>query len=416
MTLKPKDRKILRDLARKQAEVAADPVQARTAELWRRVNDRNPARPTVWINEICWHELEDCEELQLRCEDPWARSLEQGLRRLLYQWEHLPADMIVEPVLGSPVVLRDTGFGVAEKSELLHITPGSVASRHFEPVIREPADIEKIRMPDIAPDPKATAEQFARRQDLFGDILDVQLRGRPGTWFAPWDFLIRLWGVEEAMMDMVLRPEMVHAAMDRLVAAYLHRLDQWEAFDALARNDGNVRIGSGGLGYTDDLPGEPFDAEHVRAHNLWGCATAQIFSDVSPDMHEEFALQYERRWLQRFGLAYYGCCEPLHDKLGILKSVPNLRKISMSPWADVAGTVEQVGTRYVLSIKPSPAILAGDDWSPQRARSDLENTLKQAQGCASEIIMKDISTVRRDPHRLWEWARLAVDVAESFGT
>jgi hypothetical protein len=27
-------------------------------------------------------------------------------------------------------------------------------------------------------------------------------------------------------------------------------------------------------------------------------------------MHEEFALQYEKRWLERFGLTYYGCCEP----------------------------------------------------------------------------------------------------------
>ena len=69
--------------------------------------------------------------------------------------------------------------------------------------------------------------------------------------------------------------------------------------------------------------------------------------------------------------------------------------------------VEKVGRDYVMSRKPSPAILAEDPWQPQRARQELCDFLDAARGCHVEVIMKDISTVRRQPQRLWEWARMA---------
>jgi hypothetical protein len=220
--------------------------------------------------------------------------------------------------------------------------------------------------------------------------------------------------VQEAMLDMALRPELVHQAMDRLVNAYLARLRQWQELNLLSLTDGNYRVGSGGLGYTDELPPPDFDPAHVRPCDQWGCATAQIFSEISPPMHEAFALQYERRWLEQFGLNYYGCCEPLHNKLEILESVPHLRKVSMSPRADLEKAVEKVDGKYVFSIKPNPAVFIWDEWNPAQARRELVESLEKTRGCVVELIMKDISTVRDQPQRLWEWADLAVEVAEQF--
>jgi len=147
----------------------------------------------------------------------------------------------------------------------------------------------------------------------------------------------------------------------------------------------------------------------VRPCDQWGCATPQIFSDVSPRMHEEFALRYELRWLSQFGLNYYGCCEPLHTKLDILAAVPNLRKVSMSPRADVEKMVERACDTYVLSHKPNPAVFATDTWNPDQARRDLRQVLDKTRGCTVEVIMKDISTVRYEPRRLWEWSRIAME-------
>jgi hypothetical protein len=250
--------------------------------------------------------------------------------------------------------------------------------------------------------------------EIFGDIMRVEKVGIKGTWFAPWDELIRWWGVTEAMMDLILRPQMVNDIMTRLVDAYLYMLDQWEAQELLTRNDDNTRVGSGAYGYTDELPGEDYDPDHVRAHNLWGNATAQIFSDVSPAMHWEFALRHEMRWLKRWGLTYYGCCEPLERKMAILRRIPNLRKISMSTWVNAVKGAEELGTDYVYSMKPNPAILAEDDWRPELARRQLRETLEKTRGCHVEIIMKDISTVRYQPQRLWAWETMAMELAEEF--
>jgi len=187
-------------------------------------------------------------------------------------------------------------------------------------------------------------------------------------------------------------------------------LDQFDKMNLLSLDNDNTRVGSGGYGYTSQLPGNDFDPEHVRPHNMWGCSNAQIFSEVSPRMHWEFAVEHDMRWLKRFGMTYYGCCEPLDKKMSILRKIPNLRKISVSPWCNLDKIINEIGADYVISRKPSPAIFAGMNWDPQRARSEIREVIEKANGqCHIEFIMKDISTVQYKPKQLWEWARIAME-------
>ena len=415
MRISQRDKDILRRLAEQQAAIAAQPVHREKERMWCKLNQLEPVRPLVWINEIPWHEMNVDGELTLQAADPWARSVETDLRKLLYQWKHMPGDMVVDGYLPSPLVIHSTGLGLSEDVDIVKTDEASdVVSRHFHPQIVEPEDVEKIKMPQVTHDEVATEENFQRMRDIFGNIMPVQKVGKKGVWFAPWDELIRWWGVTEAMTDLALRPQMVNDIVSHLVDAYLCELDQWEGLGLLSRDDDNTRIGSGGYGYTDELPGEDFDPSLVRPKNTWGCATAQIFSGVSPEMHWEFALRHEMRWLERWGLTYYGCCEPLDLKMGILQRIPNLRKISMSPWVDIARGAAELGTDYVFSLKPSPAVLAKHDWHLEFARQELRSALEKAQGCRIEIIMKDISTLRYEPQRLWEWQAMAMELAEEF--
>jgi hypothetical protein len=201
---------------------------------------------------------------------------------------------------------------------------------------------------------------------------------------------------------------MVHKAYERMVDAWMHELDQFEAQNLLGLDSNNTRIGSGGYGYTSQLPGNNFDPEYIRSNNMWGCSNAQIFSSVSPQMHWEFAIEHDLRWLKRFGLTYYGCCEPLDNKAEILSRIPNLRKVSVSPWVNIQKAVEGLGDKYVLSRKPSPAIFIS--WDAEEAKRQLTEFQDIARGCNTEYIMKDISTVKYQPQRLWEWAELAMRV------
>jgi hypothetical protein len=172
----------------------------------------------------------------------------------------------------------------------------------------------------------------------------------------------------------------------------------------------NTRIGSGGYGYTREMPGEPYEAEWVKPRNMWGCSNAQIFSDVSPEMHWEFAIEHDLKWLERWHMTYYGCCEPLAGKGHLLKKIPNLRKVSCSPWNNTEKAIAELGQDYVISRKPSPAIFATDKFDPVQARNEINDFLVLTEGkCHVEFIMKDISTVNYEPQRLWEWEKICME-------
>jgi hypothetical protein len=414
--LPPRDKDVLRGLASEVARIAALPIHREKARLWQKLNDLESERPMVWINELPWHEMNVDDELTPRCEHAWARDQERDLRRLLYQWRHLPGDMIVSDFLPCPLAIHSTDFGIVEDVDIARTDAESdVVSRHFNIQIRDFPDLEKIRMPVISHNVAATEARYQAMSDVYAGIMPVRKVGQGHIWFTPWDYLIRWWGVEEAMIDLYVRPDLVHAAVERMVDAWMIELDQFVAQNLLALDANNARVGSGGYGYTQDLPAEGVGPADVRPHLMWGCSNAQIFSEVSPEMHWEFALKHDLRWLERWGLTYYGCCEPLDTKIDLLRRIPNLRKISVSPWCRTERVVEKVGDAYVMSRKPNPAIVAADQWHPERARADLTEFLEKAGDHSHvELIMKDISTVRRDPRRMWEWATLAMEVAESF--
>jgi hypothetical protein len=323
--------------------------------------------------------------------------------------------MVVSPFIPCPLEINSTGIGLLENADIILTDPANdIISRHYHPQIVNPEDVEKIAMPVVTCDWEATEEKYDRMVEIFGDIIAVQKEGKRGTWFAPWDDLVSWWGFEALMLDLTQRPDMVNAAISRLMDARLCELDQWESLNLLSSNANNTRIGSGGFGYTKQLPTDEKHAERLFIKDLWGSATAQIFGSVSPKMHWEFALRHELRWLERWGLTYYGCCEPLDRKVDILKRIPNLRKVSLSPWVDTDRAVKLMGSKYVLSRKPSPAVFAEDNWRPQQARADLYDFLSKAKGLSIEIIMKDISTVRYHPERLWEWEKIAMEAVISM--
>ncbi|VGO14192.1 hypothetical protein PDESU_02751 [Pontiella desulfatans] len=405
-----KDRDILRGLAEQKAVAGNDSRRTETIRQWTAMNDLKSERPMVWINEICWNEMEVNDELKLQCEGSWAREQEVLLRKELYQWNHLPADMVVNPWIACPKAIHSTDFGIVEDTDISETdSSNQVVSRHFNIQIEELADLEKIQMPVVTHNERQTALREQVFNEVFGGILPVKVVGQSHLWFTPWDFLIRWTGIENAMIGLYDDPDLYHALVDRLVDAWMVELDQFEALNVLELDNRNVRVGSGGYGYISELPSFENAPEHVHPKDMWGCSNAQIFSEVSPDMHWEFAIEHDMRWMQRWGMNYYGCCEPLHNKAALMKRIPNLRKVSTSAWCNVEKFMNELGPDMVYSIKPSPAILAEDAWHPERARAEIRRVLDIGQGGHMEFIMKDISTVRYKPERLWEWAEIAME-------
>jgi hypothetical protein len=404
-----RDREILQDLGEQVAEIAALPVQGETIALWKASNGLRPERPMVMIDQIPWHEMEVDGELALQTEDEWCQRLETGLRRTLYAWRHMRADMVVEPLIDVPKVIRGLGFGIERVENTAVLDPANdVVGHYYLDQLQTEEDLEKIQTPRVALDEEATALAEARAHEIFDGILEVRMQGALPV-FAPWDQLVQWHGVENTLMDLAVRPEFMHHMISRLASAHMAMLDQLEEQGLLGY--GQQRIHCTGA-YTDELPAPGFDPQQPRPKDMWTYAMAQIFVGVSPAMHKAFELDYARRWFERFGLVYYGCCEPLHDKIDIIREMPNVRKISMSPWVDVEKGAERIGGDYVFSRKPSPALLAVDAWQPEPVERDLRQVVGACarHGCPLEFILKDISTVRYQPQRLWEWVDVAMKV------
>ena len=389
-TIPQEDREILRKLGSEIAEAAADPVNEERREISRRIDRFEKVKPWITIFQEPWNELNVDGELDPHCTDGFCRGIEGGMRRTLYKWRHYPGDMTVSGVSTQPYCISDTGFGIEEQVDIVRTDPSnSVVSRHFHIQIKDEDDIAKIKRPVITHDEEKTEELYQRRCEIFDGILEVKKTRTSSFWFAPWDSLVRWTGVQEVLMDMAARPEYVRKIFSHLVDCWLSRLDQYEEQQLLS----------------------------APANQLTVTGAAQIFSEVSPAMHGEFALQYEARFFNRFKRTYYGCCEPLHDKVDICAQyLPNLYKISMSPWVDFRKAVENVGNRFIFAWKPNPAFVAYDHWDPELVRRDIKEKMAMASAndCIMEVHLKDISTIRYEPRRLTEWNQIAQECAMSY--
>lgn len=408
--LSASDRTTLRELCRRVADIAAQPCQQERAELWRRHNDLERVRPLVLVfPEGSWREL--LPDSRLVCQGPWARAVEADLRRRIYYAEYLPDDNVIEATLACPLAIRYPPLGLD-----LRQTPSDqvTGAFHIEPSLFTDADIDRIVIAEPAVDWADTEQRFAFIQEALGDILTIEKRGRCSGGIAPVDLYSRLRGLNAFFLDLVDNPGFAHRVIDRLVQREIVCMQSLERQGALSLGNRNHYAGSGGTGYTRQLPQPGFDGGRVRNRDLWGFATAQIFSEVSPAMHEEFALSHERLYLDLFGLNCYGCCEPLHRKLdAIFRQVPRLRRLSVSPWADVDVCADALGQRCIFSWKPNPAVLAADHCDRRRWRRGLEQFCRRTRNNVVEIIMKDTHTVRDQPQRMWDWVRLAREVAEA---
>jgi hypothetical protein len=410
MAFPPGDVDVIRDLARRVAEIAAEPIHAERAGMWRRLNRLEPDRPMVLIfPEGSWREL--LPEDTLACADGTCRGWEMDLRRRIYYWEELQDDNVVAAAIPSPIVVRSTGWGVQAQRRR---PSEALGAAHFDPVIETEEDIEKVKCPEVSVDWEATDRRFQETCEVFDDILPVERQNRGPGKFAATDMLSQWRGLEQLLWDMADRPEWVHRALQFMTEAHLSVLDTLESEGALTLNNGAHYCGSGGVGFSDELPQEDFDGERVRAVDSWGFATTQIFSEVSPAMHDDFALRYEMQWLSRFGLNAYGCCEPLHKKLDSVKQIPRVRRISMSPWVDVEDGAAQLEDKYIFSYKPNPAVMAEVTWDADAVRRDVRKLLEKTRGCVVEMVMKDTHTCAHQPDRMTDWTRIARDEAERF--
>ncbi len=409
MPVTPHDRAILRDLATRVTEIADQPVMAERRDLWTRHNRLERVRPMILVfPEGAWREM--LPQDVLACEENQARAMEWELRRRIYYQDHLDDDTVIEKEWVVNKVVTNTGWGLETSTiESSHDT----GAWGFDPVIHTPGDLKKLSFPEIQYDEETTLNNLETVQDVFGDILDIKLKGVSHVSFHLMAIYTRLRGLEQVLMDMIENPEMLHDAMAFLEEGHRRLVAQYQELNLLSLNNDSTYHSSGGVGYTDELPESGVEPDHVRPWDMWASAEAQEMDPVSPEMHEEFVMQYERRLLEPFGLTGYGCCDDLTKKFDYVFQLPQIRRISIAPWADVDVSAERLGDRYIFSWKPRPTFLVGT-FDEKAIHDYIKHTLDVTRGCVIEMILKDTHTCENQPERFTRWTAIARDLVAEY--
>lgn len=403
-----RDRVTLRDLARQYAEICADPVQDERRALWRRHNSLTPTRPLIYTRAFAWHEM---PQSQCVCETPFMRSYESSLRQQLF-WHALGDDSIFEPWITVQAVRRCHGWGVSGERNFSDEPRGAFKVDY---PIKEHSDIDKLRMPWHEIDEEATTDRAARLSDAIGDIITINVDRAPA--YRVWSGDIAtdlgyLRGIENFMVDMLDNPVWLHRLVGFMRDGILKTHDEAES----AGDWGLCAHQNQAMPYAEELADPAANVDGVGRKQLWCYMAAQELTAVSPAMHDEFVLQYQLPILKPFGLVAYGCCEDLTHKIDMLRQIPNLRRIAVSPFSDVARCAEQIGRDYVFSYRPSPADMVSYGFDADRIRRILRRDLEACRDCHVDITLKDVQTVENDPERVKHWVNITREVIDGvFG-
>lgn len=425
MNVTAQERSVLRDLAARVRQISELPSQQVLRQAWMDLNGLRRHRPMVLVfPEGAWLECIPTEGLL--CQDPILRSWETRLHMAIYTHEQLGDDQPIDPFFNVYYDAWFTGFGLeghtdmtdASQRQVYYVHPyqslsltshSALGAYHVEPALKEKSDLDKLHVPQLVIHREASDEWLAVATDIMGDILTVRRRG------CFWNIIggfpvtaIALRGMENLMMDMYDDPSWVRQLIDFLARAHNESLDAIVAENLLCLNNGAEWIGTGGIGYSDQLPAAGFDPAHVRLGDIWGGVQGQDLVGTSPQMFFDFFLPHCKAIMERFAMSTYGCCEPVHDWLPGLMTIRNLRRVSISPWADVPKCARQMKGNYVFSYKPLPSLVAAPHMDDALIVKTLTDSLTATRehDCCPEVIMKDLHTIYHEPQRLRRWVAL----------
>ena len=391
-------------------EIAVSDKHVRMRRRFMDSNDLKIVRPPLIMEEIPWHEMNMDSELDCVCEDKTLRGMENFFRVQLFREKHFKCDNYIEPVWVVSKSFTNSGNGFEIEEKRLAVDQANhIVSHEYTDVLENESSLERYHDPVITAHPEIDAENVARAEEILDGIMPVQLRGT-GIYYAPWDRIAMLRGVEPILIDIYDRPEYLHQIMELFTRGMACEMDQMNALGLYDPRGLSLHCTPGQV----TLDHEP-DPAHYTCRDIWFRTMAQMFSSVSPAAHDEFDIQYSIPLTKRCAFTYYGCCEALHDRIDKLKQYPNLRKVGCSPWADVEKTAEALSGDYVLSRKPNPANVAIST-DPGVIRQEIGETARLCLKyvCPCDITLKDISTVSYKPQNLIIWAETASQVLDEY--
>ncbi len=411
------DRIILEDLAKKVQDAAeSERMKERVARWYTHNSGRS--REAIVVVELGGFMDEFMAPYPCQCEHPLAREIERSLRCRLVNENEVGDDKVItaDYLVSLPVRFRPFNL----EFSLVHARDGlgrNLGYRQVDfPVKDLLRELPRLERSVFGVDREEAERRREQIEDWIGRWLAVRLCNGTLNWALSLSrYAIHLMGDEALFVAMAESPGAVHCLYDRIGEELIAFMEWQEREELLTLNNANDYTGAGSYGFTDELPAAGWSGT-VRIQDLWGNMNSQETVCVSPAMFAELAFPAYERIARRFGLLYYGCCEPVHDLWdSCLSRLSNLRKVSISPWCDERKMGARIaGTGIIYSRKPSPNYLSADRFDEEAFREHLRATFEAARACALEIIIRDVYTVRDDRKRLGRAVAIIRELADRY--
>ena len=222
---------------------------------WRRT------RPLVFCDpENGWNEI--ITEAQMQCRGKLARRWEMDLRKEIFWGEVMGDDKPVEPYFDVPYTVSPDDWGLQadlpQDRRRRARTSGTARSRDYA------TDLKKLHSPRFEIDWETTHGCVEIAQDVLGDLLTVRLKG---IW---WWSLGLTWpaatfrGLQNMLCDFIENPDELKELLSIISRGHLDKLDYLEANGLLSLNNDGTYVGSGGFGFSDELPQADFAGHGPR--------------------------------------------------------------------------------------------------------------------------------------------------------
>ncbi len=392
-----KDKEILREVAKRQLELAKQERNEIKKKEWTAHNELMGERPMIHLE--AWTFKEEIILPRLKCSGTFAKEVETMMYSMLSNQELFDDDRVTPDHYEMEYITEFELFGVKEQVEHTFDGTGKESlGHHFVSLLNDlEEDYPKLGITHFAVKKEATMKKKAAIEEAIGDILPVKLQ-TSGLYSVPTQMLVHIMSMENMMYNMYDYPELFKDMMGRIADDTIAFYRYLEKQNVLLPTVGNESLGQGSWCYNNTLPKVKENGGFV-SKDLWGFMDSQETIGISPQMFEEFIFPTYKRISENFGLLSYGCCEPV-DPIweNCISKLGNLRKISISPWCkeEYMGECLQ-GSRVIYHRKPSPNFLGvGTNLEEEAVRAHIRKTLQAAKGCKLEITQRDVYTINNN--------------------
>ena len=384
----------LRELAKKQLEIANSEEMLKKEALWYAHNDYKTKEPVVTLERGSFNR--EFEHLwQPKCRNETARNIEYYFHSNMVQYEYIHDDVVMPREFNIGIWAGITPFGIEVETERRINETHAYKTKY--PMKDLEADFYMLKKSPMNCGFEGAENWKKIVEDIIGDIMPARLSFGPYVGLAA--CVNRLMGLETMMTSMYDYPELFHKMMTMLSDDYVELWDLVEKNGWIRPNNFSCGAAQGSYGFSHDLTAKQ---DNFTLADVWGYTESQETSEISPDMYHEFFFPYYKKISEKFGRLNYGCCESVSaiwEKS--VSKYENLTKVSISQWCDEEYIGDQLrGKNITYHRKPFPNYLGVDKEFDEKAFSaHIEKTLKAARGCFFEISYRDVYSLQGDIYR-----------------